>query len=64
MWLLFDHLWGAAAAVEMKKTFISNLRLIAKSMREPVSENLKTAIARCSRESLSRAEQNQASGAE
>ena len=46
MWLLFDQLWGAAAAVEMKKTFISNLRLIAKSMREPVSENPKTAIAR------------------
>ena len=29
MWLVFDQLWGAPAAVEMRKTFISNLRLLA-----------------------------------
>src|SRR5262249_52373163 len=29
MWLVFDQLWGAPAAVEMKRSFISNLRLLA-----------------------------------
>ena len=36
MWLVFDQLWGAPAAVEMKRTFISNLRLLAQFVREPV----------------------------
>jgi multidrug resistance protein MdtO len=46
MWLVFDQLWGAPAAVQMKKTFISNLRLIAQFAREPVAKDLKTAMAR------------------
>ena len=46
MWLVFDQLWGAPAAVQMKKTFISNLRLLAQFAGEPVSKDLKTAIAR------------------
>jgi multidrug resistance protein MdtO len=36
MWLVFDQLWGVPAAVQMKKTFISNLRLLAQFVREPV----------------------------
>ena len=46
MWLVFDRLWGAPASVQMKKTFISNLRLIAQFAREPVAKDLKTAMAR------------------
>jgi multidrug resistance protein MdtO len=44
MWVVFDRLWGAPAAVEMKKTFISNLRLLAQFAREPVSEDHGIAI--------------------
>jgi multidrug resistance protein MdtO len=36
MWLIFDQLWGASASVEMKKVFISTLRLLAQLAREPV----------------------------
>ena len=46
MWLIFDQLWGAPAVVQMKKTFISNLRLLAQFAREPISKDLKTAITR------------------
>jgi multidrug resistance protein MdtO len=46
MWLVFDKLWGAPAAVQMKKTFISNLQFIAQLAREPASKDLKTAIGR------------------
>jgi multidrug resistance protein MdtO len=46
MWLVFDQLWGVPAAVQMKKTFISNLRLVAQFAREPLSKDAKTAIAR------------------
>ncbi|MGB9436031.1 MAG: FUSC family protein [Candidatus Acidiferrum sp.] len=46
MWLVFDQLWGMPAVVQMKKTFISNLRLLAQFAREPISRDLKTAIAR------------------
>ena len=46
MWLVFDQLWGAPAAVLMKKTFISNLQLIAQIAREPASKDLRTAIGR------------------
>lgn len=35
MWLTFDQLWGAPAAVEMSRTFVSNLRLLARFVREP-----------------------------
>ena len=43
MWLVFDQLWGAPAAVEMKRAFISNLRLLARLAREPLSKDLKVA---------------------
>ena len=43
MWLVFYQLWGAPAAVEMKRTFISNLRLLAEVAREPLSKELKVA---------------------
>jgi len=36
MWLVFDQLWGTPAAIEMKKTFIANLRLLAQLAREPL----------------------------
>lgn len=45
MWLVFDQLWGVPAARAMKKAFISNLRLFARFAREPVSNNLKVALA-------------------
>ena len=38
MWLVFDQLWGAPAAIEMRRTFISNLRLLAQLAREPLSQ--------------------------
>jgi len=46
MWLVFDQLWGAPAAVEMRRTFISNLRLLAEVAREPLSKELKVASQR------------------
>jgi len=46
MWLVFDQLWGASAAVEMRKRFISNLRLLAQFAREPLSRDLRTARVR------------------
>jgi multidrug resistance protein MdtO len=36
MWLVFDQLWGAPAAVEMRRTFISNLRSLGQLVREPL----------------------------
>ena len=46
MWLVFDQLWGAPTAIQLRKTFISNLRLVAQFAIEPVSKDLKTAIVR------------------
>jgi len=46
MWLVFDQLWGSPARVQMKKTFISNLRLLARFAREPVSKDLRVALER------------------
>jgi multidrug resistance protein MdtO len=46
MWLVFDRLWGAPAAVEMKRRFISSLRLVAQFAREPVSNDLRIATVR------------------
>jgi multidrug resistance protein MdtO len=46
MWLVFDQLWGAPAAVEMKKIFSSALRLLAQFAREPLSKDTRTAIDR------------------
>ena len=44
MWLVFDQLWGVPAAVEMKRGFVLNLRLLAQSAREPVSSDRRAAI--------------------
>jgi multidrug resistance protein MdtO len=49
MWLVFDRLWGAwgaSAAVEMRRAFISDLRLLAQFAREPLSKELKVAVER------------------
>jgi multidrug resistance protein MdtO len=35
MWRVFDQLWGAPAAVELKRMFILNLRLVAQFARQP-----------------------------
>ena len=48
MWLIFDQLWSAPASVEMKRVFISNLRLLAQFSREPVSADIRSAIQRTS----------------
>jgi len=46
MWLVFDQVWGARAAVEMKRAFILNLRLVAQFAREPASNDLRIALGR------------------
>jgi multidrug resistance protein MdtO len=46
MWLVFDRLWGAPAVVEMKKAFISTLRLLAQFTREPLSKDLRVEVER------------------
>jgi multidrug resistance protein MdtO len=46
MWLVFDALWSTRAAVEMKKAFVSVIRLLAQFAREPVSEDWRMAIDR------------------
>jgi multidrug resistance protein MdtO len=48
MWLIFDQIWGAPASVEMRKVFISTLRLLAQFAREPVSAGIRPAIQRTS----------------
>lgn len=46
MWCVFDQLWSAPAVVQMRKSFVSSLRLLAQYAREPVSSDLKIAIDR------------------
>ena len=46
MWLVFDQFWSVSAAVQMKRTFASNLRLLAQFAREPISDDLRDAIER------------------
>lgn len=48
MWLIFDQLWSAPASVEMRRAFISTLRLLAQFAREPVSADIRSAIQRTS----------------
>ncbi len=48
MWLIFDQLWGASASVEMRRAFISTLRLLAQFAREPVSTDIRSANQRTS----------------
>jgi multidrug resistance protein MdtO len=47
MWLVFDQLWSAPAAAEMKKAFVLNLRLMAQLVREPLSSDPRVAQAGC-----------------
>jgi multidrug resistance protein MdtO len=42
MWLVFDQLWGSSAGVEMRRTFISNLRSLGQLVREPLAGREKT----------------------
>ena len=46
MWLAFDQLWSAPAGIEMKRAFVSTLRLLAQFAREPVSKDIRAAIER------------------
>lgn len=46
MWLVFDHLWSAPAAVQMRKAFIATLRLLAQFAKEPLSSELRVAADR------------------
>ncbi len=46
MWLLFDQLWSASAAVEMKRFFVANMYLLAHLTREPHSTDLNVAAAK------------------
>jgi multidrug resistance protein MdtO len=40
MWLAFDQIWGAPAGVEMRRTFVSNLRLLAQFSKQPTSGDI------------------------
>jgi multidrug resistance protein MdtO len=46
MWLAYDRLWSSPAGVEMKRAFVSALRLLAQFSREPVSEDIAVATER------------------
>jgi multidrug resistance protein MdtO len=46
MWLVFDQFWSVSAAVQLKRTFASNLRLLAQFAREPISVDLRNASER------------------
>jgi multidrug resistance protein MdtO len=44
MWLFFDQLWSTPAAVEMRRTFVTSLRLLAELTRKPVPQDVRKAI--------------------
>src|SRR5258705_5499848 len=46
MWFVFDRLWSASTAVQMRRAFISLVRLLAQVVRQPVSTNVTAAITR------------------
>jgi len=46
MWFVFDRLWSASTAVQMRRAFISLFRLLAQVVRQPVSTNVRAAITR------------------
>ena len=46
MWLVFDQLWGASAASDMKRAFLSAVRLLAQFAREPISKDYNMAAER------------------
>jgi multidrug resistance protein MdtO len=55
MWGIFDRILGAPASVEMRRVFISTLRLLAQFAREPASAEIRSAVQRTSalRETIS-----------
>jgi multidrug resistance protein MdtO len=57
MWIVFDQLWSAPTAVEMKRAFASTMRSLAEFMREPRSSDSKVALERSAsmRESINKA---------
>jgi len=44
MWLVFDQLWGAPAVAEMKKSFITSLRLLGQLFSVPLSKDIRVVI--------------------
>ena len=46
MWLVFDQFWRVSAAVQMTRTFASNMRLLAQFAREPISNDVRNASER------------------
>jgi len=46
MWLVFDQLWGAPAVSDMKRAFLSAVRLLAQFAREPISRDYNVAAER------------------
>jgi multidrug resistance protein MdtO len=46
MWLVFDQLWGAPAVSDMKRAFLSAVRLLAEFAREPISRDYNVAAER------------------
>jgi multidrug resistance protein MdtO len=46
MWLVFDQLWGASAVSDMKRAFLSAVRLLAEFAREPISSDYNVAAER------------------
>jgi len=46
MWLVFDQLWEASALSDMKRAFLSAVRLLAQFAREPISKDYNVAAER------------------
>jgi multidrug resistance protein MdtO len=46
MWFVFDQLWGASALSDMKRAFLSAVRLLAEFAREPISRDYNVAAER------------------
>lgn len=46
MWLIFDQLWGSAAGVEMRRSFIAGIRELARLARAPDVGDRKQSIRR------------------
>src|SRR4029077_9888949 len=46
MWLVFDQLWGASAVSDMKRAFLSAIRLLAEFARDPLSRDSNVAADR------------------
>ena len=45
-WLVFDQLWSAPTVVQMRKAFISQFRLLAQLIKQPLSDNSTLNVAR------------------